>query len=269
MGKKGWVIFSCVFSAAVIGLLIYDIMTKGAVDSSTVIRTVVLIAAMWVTFFRKNSGYSDAKATKKFFKRAYGEFIGSAFEGKPKQEKLFYAALHNFNNNKLNPALDKLEDLKLECESIDERFAVTFFTALCLDDLGNYEDAAELYEKAFGVKRVSTAISNAGVCYKNMGDFETAERCYLEAVDVDKSAVAYNNLAQLYMETEEFEKALGYAETAIGINAKAPEALTAAAVCCAMLGNETQYAEYLRRATVNGADAEVIRRYIEMLKTEA
>ena len=266
MGKKGWIIFSSIFAAAVIGLQVYEIVVKGIVDTHSITRTVILLLCAGLTFFRKNSGFSDTRAIKKAYKRAYGELIGSAFEGRPKQEKYFYAALHNYNNNKFNAALDKLEDLDAECESIDERFAVTFFRALCLDDMNRPADAVKLYEKAATLKRDSTAISNAGICYSHMGDFESAERCYLDAADIDNNAITYNNLAQLYMEKDEYEKALDYAMTALGIDAKCREALDAAAVCNAMLGNEDEYNEYLRRAVICGSDADAVKHYIDLLK---
>ena len=77
----------------------------------------------------------------------------------------------------------------------------------------------------------------------------------------------YNNIAQLYIQKGEFEDALPFAENAIAMNAKMPQALNALAICHAMLGNDEKYDQYFRRAVACGSDGRQLRAYIENLKS--
>lgn len=267
MGKKGWVLLCGIFAAAVIGLQVYEVITTGIVDTHHLTRTIILLATIVLVFLRKNSGFSDTRAIKKAYKRAYGELIGNAFEGKPAQEKVFYAALHNLNNNKPNAALDKLEDLQAECESADERFALAFFSGMCCDDLEQYESSVKHYERAAGFKRIISPLINAGFGYSELGEFGRALECLQRAVDIKPDAVAYNNISQIYIELQDYEKALEYAKLSIELNAAREDSLSAAAICHAMLGHDDEYKEYLRRFVSAGGNADIVKRYIYMLKS--
>ncbi len=268
MGKKAWIILCSVLAAVVIGAQVYEIVVKGVVDTHDITRTLILLATIILVFFRKNSGFSDTRAIKKAYKRAYGELIGDAFEGKPKQEKLFYAALHNLNNRKPNAALDKLEDLQADCETVDERFAAAFFSGMCCDNLRQFESSVKHYERAASLKRIPTPLINAGFGYGELGEFELAIECQKRALDIRPDAVAYNNISQIYIETGEYEKALEYAEKSIELNANNEDSLSAAVIAHAMLGHEEEYKDYLRRCVTAGGDPDIVKRYIEMMKFE-
>ncbi|MDO4815237.1 MAG: tetratricopeptide repeat protein [Bacillota bacterium] len=268
MSKKGWIIISGTLAAVVIGLQVYEIVAKGVVDTGHLIRTGIIILALIASFIKKNSGYSDTHAIKKAYKRAYGELVGNAFEGKPAQEKIFYAALHNLNNKKPNAALDKLEDLRADCETNDERFAVEFFSGMCSDDLGRYDISVSHYERAAAIKHIADPLINAGFCYEELGSFDRALECLQAAVDIEPDAVAYNNIAQVYLEKEDYEKALEYANLSIELNPKRDDSLSAAAIAHAMLGHDEEYKEYFRRYLAAGGEGALVTRYIEMMKFE-
>lgn len=268
MSKKGWIILSGILAAAVIGLQVYEIAVQGIVSTNHLIRTGIILLALLAAFLKKNSGYSDTRAIKKAYKRAYGELIGSAFEGRTAQEKTFYAALHNLNNGKPNAALDKLEDLQGECETTDERFTLAFFCGMCCDDLGQYESSVKHYERAASLKSIPTPLINAGFGYGELGNFDRALDCLQRSVDIKPDAVAYNNISQIYIEMQDYEKALEYANLSIELNAAYEDSLSAAAIAHAMLGHEEEYKEFFRRYVSAGGDPDILKRYIEMMQFE-
>jgi tetratricopeptide (TPR) repeat protein len=67
-----------------------------------------------------------------------------------------------------------------------------------------------------------------GSCYLELGKMEESLECFKRAIRADASNPnPHNNIAQLYIECGEFAEALPYAEAALKINAKLPQALNA------------------------------------------
>ena len=58
-----------------------------------------------------------------------------------------------------------------------------------------------------------------------------------------------------------------YAEEALAINGKMPQALNAMAICYAMLDYDEEAETYFRRAVACGSDGKTLRAYIENLKS--
>jgi tetratricopeptide (TPR) repeat protein len=143
---------------------------------------------------------------------------------------------------------------------------VTVFTGLCLDDMGRYEEALAKYDAARKIKDCSTLASNMGLCCYRLGNFNQALDYYEEAIQLDsKNAYAYNNLSTLYFAAGDYESALGAAEDAISCNEKMPQALSTAAICAKLMGDEELYATYYRRAVAAGYDGDKIKRVIQKL----
>ena len=74
-----------------------------------------------------------------------------------------------------------------------------------------------------------------------------------------------NNLAGLRFRQGDYEGALDYAEQALEIDAKLPQALSLAAICCGIQGYEEEYALYFRRAVAAGYDGNKIKNTIKNL----
>ena len=99
-----------------------------------------------------------------------------------------------------------------------------------------------------------------------MGNAEASEAAYLNAIKVDeKNAFAWNNLAGLYFRRSEYDQALEYSEQAIALDAKMPQALSAAAVCSGLLGKQEEYERYYRQAVSAGYDGQKIKNTIRSL----
>lgn len=258
----------CLLAAAVIALLVYQGLITKELTSSDLTRALLILAGLVLSLIR-SFGNRPSRGGKTLYKRAYGEFIRNAFADEPKLEKQFYSAVADYNQNRADRAVDKLMKLRGECRNSDDIYAVTVFTALCLDDLQLYEEAANAYQNALRLHRSSTLASNLGLCYQHLGSYAQAQDAYELAIDIDPdNAFAYNNYSSLYFREADYESALEYAQHALDINPKIPQALGTSAICFALMGQEEEYREYYRRAVAAGYDGQKIKQAIANLDPE-
>ena len=250
---------------AVIGLLGWQIITEQDLDSSNLIRGGVIILGAIGTMLKKPKprAVSNKKA---LYQKAYPEFIQNVFAEDPKLEKKFYDAVHDYNCGKPAAGIAKLEKLRGQCQRSSDLRAVIVFTALCLDDLKRYEDALNQYDAARHIRDCSTLASNMGLCCYRLGNYRAAQDYYEEALNLDgNNAYAYNNLSSLYFAVGDYESALEAAKDAISCNEKLPQALSTAAICAKLIGDDEEYTHYYRRAVAAGYDGNKIKRVIQQL----
>lgn len=251
--------------AAAAGLMAYEILIQKNLDSGNLVRCILIIAGA-VLGMLKPAKKVPAVNKKALYQKAYSDFIQNPFAEDPKLEKKFYDAVHDYNRNKSSAAIVKLEKLRKECQRSGDLYSVTVFTALALDDMGQYQKAIQQYDAALHIRLCSTLYSNMGLCYTRLGDYDASENAYLNALKVDeKNAFAWNNLASLYFRRGEYAEALDYAEQAIDIDPKMPQALSVAAICCALLGEQEDYERYYRQAVSVGYDGQKIKSAIRSL----
>lgn len=250
---------------AVLGLLGYQHFVENSLETRDVTRGAIIILGAIGTMFKKPKQAPVANK-KALYQKAYPEFIQEPFADEPKLEKRFYDAIHDYNRNKPDAAIAKLEKLRKECRNTAELRAVTVFTALALDDMGRYPEALELYDAARKIRDCSTLASNMGLCCQRLGRGNDALDYYEEAIQLDsKNAYAYNNMAALYFAEGDYESALGAAQDAISCNGKMPQALSTAAICAKLLCLDEEYEQYYRRAVAAGYDGDKIKRVIKQL----
>ena len=253
---------------AVLGLFGYQYFVENSLETSDLTRGAIIILGSIGTMFKKPKQRPVANK-KVLYQKAYPEFIQEPFADEPKLEKRFYDAVHDYNRNKSADAVAKLEKLRKECRNTAELRAVTVFTALAMDDLGRYPEALQLYDSARKIRDSSTLASNMGLCCQRLGRSNEALDLYEEAIQLDsKNAYAYNNIAALYFANADYESALDAATDAIECNAKLPQALSTAAICCNLLGDREKYDHYYRRAVAAGYDGDKIKRVIRQLNSE-
>lgn len=258
-----YILFSLLIAAA-LGLLAYYIFVEKDLSPNHMIRCGLLIlsaiAAMAKTR-RPNRGNR-----KVIYHQAYGKFIQNAFRDEPKLEKKLLDAIDDYSADKPGAAIAKLQKLRKECQRTDDIYAVTVFTALCCEEMGAWSDALTHYDAAVKMRNDTTLHSNLGYCLQNLGRFTEAEESYRRAIQVDpKNSIALNNLAGLRFRQGDYEGALDCAEEALEIDAKLPQALSLAAICCGIQGYEEEYAAYYRRAVAAGYDGEKIKSTIKRL----
>jgi tetratricopeptide (TPR) repeat protein len=250
---------------AAAGLLVYQGFVEKNLETNNLIRCVIIILGSIGTMFKKprRGAVSNKKA---LYQKAYSEFIQDSFAEDPKLEKKFYAAVHDYNRGKPAAGVAKLEKLRRECQRSSDLRAVTVFTALCLDDMKRYEEALKHYEAARHIRDSSTLASNMGLCCYRLGNFHRAQEYYEEAIQLDKNnAYAYNNISTLYFSVGDYESALEAAKDAIFCNEKMPQALSIAAICAKLIGDDEEYQTYYRRAVAAGYDGNKIKQVIKQL----
>ena len=255
-------------SAAVIGLTAYQAFVSKDLDSSDLTKAGLILAGIVFSMVRPQKA-RRAGGSKALYQKTYAEFIRSAFSGEPKLEKKFYSAVADYAQERPAKGVEKLMKLRRECQKTDDIYAVTVFTALCLDDMGLYREAANEYRNALALRPTSTLASNLGLCCQRLGEAEAAVTAYDQAIRLDpQNAFAYNNAAALYFREGDYETALEYAEQALDINPNMKQALGTAAICYALLGYETEYKDHYRRAVAAGYDGQKIKDIIKNLDPE-
>ena len=262
-----YILYSLIILAAS-GLLIYQgFFVKNLEFGDLAKGILIIIAAILGMIHPKRRRKVSNKKT--LYQKAYGEFIQNAFYDDPNLEKKFYRAVDDYNFNRFAAGFDKLNKLRKECQRTTDIYAVTVFMALCCDGMQAYEEAVRHYADAARIRENSTLHSNAGLCYLHMGRLEEAEKAYHSAIRInEKNAFAWNNLATLYFKQGEYEQALKYAETAIDIDARMPQALGCAAICCALMNYEEEYRKYYRQAVSAGYDGSKIKNAIASLNPD-
>ncbi len=261
------IILIVLVAAAVIGLLCWQAFITKDLDSSNLIRGILILAGLVLALVRpKRRKVSNKKA---LYQKAYGEYVQNAFCDDPKLEKKLFDAIDDYNQNKPAAAVAKLSKLRKECQRTADIYAVTVFTALCCDDMKAYEEAVRHYQAALQIRPSSSLTSNMGLCFQRLGDKEKAMTAYERAVQLDSNnANAYNNISVLYFREGDYKSALEYAEAALDANPQMPQALSAAAICCALLGYQEEYENYYRRAVTTGYDGKKIKEAIRALDPE-
>lgn len=264
-----YILYGMVIAAAA-GLLAYQALVEKNLDSSNITRCVLIIAAAVLGMVKPRKNRKIVSNKKSAYQKAYAEHIQNAFEDDPKLEKKFYNAIHDYNQKKPAAAIAKLDKLRKECQRSADLRAVTVFTALCYDDMGLYDKSVPQYEAALSIRQNSSLYSNMGLAYYRLGNEEAAEKAYKDAIRVDpKNAYAHNNLSTLWFRRGEYSESLRSAEAAIAINSGMPQALSTAAICCAMLKDQAGYEKYYRQAVANGYDGKKIKDFLARMDPNA
>ena len=241
---------------AVIGLLVYEIGFLKKIDSSNIIRALLIVAGLCLTAVKIATRTQNGASNRHLlYEKEYGELIGNAFLDNPKAKKRFYRALDDYNDNRYVPALRKLEKLMNEFTAPAERFTLRTFMGLCFQAVGAPAAAIYQYKAAKKIQTSSTVCSNLGMCYLAMGKMEDAINAYNDAIDANpKNPYAYSNLANLYIRQGDYNKAMEYANIALTYNATLTAALNALAISHAMLSNVREYEDAYRRAVAAGSN---------------
>ncbi len=253
----------------VAGLLYYEGFVTKELDSGDIAKAVLILAGLVLAAVRTKKPRRQVSNKKVAYEKAYPDFIQNVFSEDKKLEKKFFHAVDDYNQNKPAAALKKLEALRKDCQRTSDLYAVTVFTALCLDEMRAYEKAIQQYYGAFQIRPNSTLASNMGLCYERLGEPNRAIDAYTTAIQTDKTnAFAFNNLGTLYFREGDYETALEYAEAAIAVNPRMPQALSLAAICSAVMGQQEPYQRYYRQAVAAGYDGSKIKAVIKSLDPE-
>lgn len=257
-----YILYGLVIAAAA-GLLAYQGLVEKNLDPSNVTKCSLIIAAAIIGMLKPTKSRRVIRDKKATYRKAYSEHIQNAFADDPKLESRFFNAVHDYNLQKPAAAIAKLDKLRKDCQNTAELRAVTIFTAFCYDDLRLFEKSIPQYEAAISMRPNSSLYSNMGLACFYMGDDAAAERAYENAIQLDpQNAFAHNNYATLLFRRGDYPESLRCAEAAIAINSGMTQALSTAALCCAMMKDQAGYEKYYQRAVANGYDGSKIKRFL-------
>ena len=260
-----YILYSLIILGAA-GLLAYQYFVEHNLESGNVIKCGLIIAGAIIGMIKAPRRRISNK--KALYQKSYGEFIQNAFSDDKKLETQLYNAIHDYNMNKPAAAVNKLNKLRKECLRTADLYAVTVFLGLCYDDMRLYTDAIKEYEAALKIRATSTVYSNLGLCYYRTGNTEGAQESYENAIRIDPhNAFAYNNLSALFFRETDYYDALEYAEMALSEDPNMVQALSTAAICCALIGETEDYERYYRQAVTKGYDGKKIKATIQALDT--
>lgn len=266
MKKLPYILYGLLM-VGVIGLLVYDYLPDKRIETSDLTRAVLLLIGSVLGILKAGKPRRRAVSDKKTaYSNAYSTYIQNVFPEDKKAEKLFFDAVHDYNNDQPIRGIQKLQQLHNRCSSSADRYAVTVFTALCMDDAGMQEPAAKAYRAAIQIRPDTTLFSNLGLVLERMGQSKEATEAYAQAIRLDPgNPNPLNNLAQQYIRMGDYANGLTYARQAIAVNPKMRQALNAMTICSYMLGNMEDYETYYRQAVSNGSNGQKLKAFIQSL----
>ena len=163
MKKLPYILYG-LLAAALVGLLIFDYMPDKSIDRDTLTRAGLLLAGLVLSILKFRSRTTRSVSNKKaLYTKAYADYIENVFPEDKKLQKLFFDAVDDYNQDKPAAGVAKLEKLLGSCVRRSDRYAVTVFLALCLDEMQVYDKAAEQYRAALSIKPHSSLASNLGL----------------------------------------------------------------------------------------------------------
>lgn len=202
------------------------------------------------------------------YKDAYKHIIGGAFQNDMKGMKLLTDAIADYNYNKFGKAIKTLDELlERYCANSCDFSAVLMFKALCLNDSGQSNAAAECYEQLLSYDPTnSTAWSNLGLIYADKGSAQKAENAYISALNSNpENTAAHTNLSVLLLHRGEAKNALEHAEKALELAPKLTEAAVSATVASRLLGDEEKVQKYKKLHALNGGNAKELEQTLKAI----
>lgn len=257
--------FLIIGSLVLLGIIVYLYVTNGFTEE--MIKPAIALAGTIVAITRMAAPQNTSAINREYLK-IYDCIIGDAFRYNPKAQRKMLKAIAFYNRDKYKSAIKAFLSLEDHCVSENERFVVSFFIALCYDDLQIYDIAKAKYKEAISHNENSdTAWSNLGLIHKLLGEYDDAITCLEKAIAIEKkNQQAYSNIASLYLSLLEYEKAIKYAQSAIEIVPNMYQALEILALAYAGKNDKETAEKYYQKSIINGcSDPEILREMIDGL----
>ena len=234
------------------GLFIYDYIILKKPIEDNIIRIVLICASLVVTLIKINK--INPERPLWFYEKVYGRQIKKAFEYDKKLKRKLLSALKILDEKNYYKAKGKFEKLLPKCKEDVDFSVVYFFSGVCLERMGLFDEAKEKYELAidFDSENVS-AYNNLASYYQDKGDLETAIVYYKKAIGIDGEYInAYSNISGCYLDLFDFDNAKFYAEKAFKLDPSFRYAALNLAVVYAIEGDEEKTKKYSACAVKNG-----------------
>ena len=245
--------------AIMIAVIIHD-----PTDIKLLAKCVVLIIAYIGAIIKLESRRSSFAGRS--YELKYQDLIGDAFANNKRAKKKLIKGIILYNDGKYDAAVSGFDDLRKDCVRPVDYAAILTFRALCFSERKGYNEAIATYKELLNYDpQNSRAWSNLGLNYVNSGRTDLAVDAYRNAIRAnDKNAYARTNFAVLLLDMDETEEALEQAKAALQINANLQQAISAACLACARLGDNKGAQEYLQRYARAGGDREALEEMMDL-----
>lgn len=262
-----WILNILMIGSAAV-MIVYEVFFADQINTKMLVKASIVFLTYFLGMFgiiRKKSVFDY-----KVYEDVYGDIIRNAFYQDKRSYHQLMKAISLYNDNKNQKAIEVLDKLKSMCSNYEDFSAVLMFKALCHRDLKQYNHVVATYEELLKMDHSnSRAWSNLGIAYTNTNRTDLAEQAYQNAVIYDKNnAFAHNNLAVFYANNGEPQKGLASALEALRLNNKMYQAMSAAALCYAYMGNKEEAHKYCKMYRANGGsakDTDTLRRKVDSI----
>lgn len=137
---------------ASVGLFIYESVREGEMNTSSLVRMLLLVAAALLTvgrlLFQRKASRKNVKHSIAYYREKYAPVLGRAFLADKKAEKKFFRAVEDYVNDRYAPAVKTFAKLLKTATSGADRYALLAFLGFSYEDMQMYARAAELYRAA-------------------------------------------------------------------------------------------------------------------------
>lgn len=262
------VIFLLLF-VAIIGFYVFDIVVNHTPFTKNLFRAISTGIICLLGYGRLN--YSVGRRSLEFYESQYADLLKNAFSQEFMNRKKLLCAARLFDEHNYRKALKYLGQLRDQCKTADDYYAVWHLVALCFTRSGMYPEAIRMYrqmiENDLGDSRVH---SNMGYNYSELGELDKAMSCYNEALYLDaKNANTHVNIANIHFEQHNLDEATEWAEKAYALDSKLAAASSLLAIIYAITDRKDLAEKYRHIAIANGEDPEDLKNAIQRYMPDA
>ncbi|MBP3579642.1 MAG: tetratricopeptide repeat protein [Clostridia bacterium] len=265
MSVKLRIVLLVVIAAAVIGILVYAMISQGSLNWNTVLKTVVVLAGLAASIIKVITHQKPSNSLS-LYEKQYSDIIGTAFKNSASDRKCLLKVARCYAEDNLKKGITKANELWKNCRTVDDQKAVGVFKALILTDLGDEQGASEVYEylvNDLGIRN-DTVYSNLGLLYSKAGDYENAVKLYMSATEINpKNASTWTNAAFTFVRNLEIDKSIECAEKAIKLDGRMYNAYEVLAAAYTYKSDKELADKYYRMAVANGANKTALKAFIK------
>jgi len=265
------IILLVVLAVAVIGILVYSIISQGSTNWDTLLKAAVVLAGLAASIIKVITRQKPSNSLNLYEKR-YSDIIGTAFKNSDSDRKCLLEVSRCYAEDNLKKGITKANELWKKCRTVEDQKAVGVFKALLLTDLGDEQGAMEVYEylvNDLGIRN-DTVYSNLGLLYSNAGDYESAVKFYVSATEINpENAFAWTNSAFTFIRLLEIDKAIECAEKAIKLDGRMYNAYEVLAAAYTYKSDNELADKYYRMAVANGANKTALKTFIKRYEPDA